>query len=101
MGECKPCMHKWFKWLDSAPIAVPAEKAGLSIKLGSLTDKEDRLYINYKKRNKEKRDDKYLKGRKISKGKENWEEKKSRLFYKKKSHFYDFSNKTISGNFII
>lgn len=42
--------------LDSAPIAVPAEKAGLSIKLGSVTDKEDRLYINYKKRNKERRE---------------------------------------------
>lgn len=94
-------MHKWFKRLDSAPIAVPVEKAVLSIKLGSLADREDRLCVNYKKRNEEKRDDKHLKGRKISKGKRKFGRKKSRLFYKKKSHFYDFSNITVSGNFTI
>lgn len=87
--------------LDSAPTAVPAERAGLSMKLGSLADREDRLCANYKKRNEEKRDDEHLKGRKISKGIRKFGRKKSRVFYKKKSHFYDFSNITISGNFII
>lgn len=100
MDECKLCMHKRFNRLDSAPIAVPAEKAGQSITLGSLIDRENRLCVNYKKRNKEKRDDEYLKGRKISKGKRKLGRKKSQLFYKKKSHFH-FSNITISGNFII
>lgn len=83
MGECKLCMHKWFKRLDSAPIAVPAEKAGQSIKLGSLIDREDRLCVNYKKRNKEKRDDEYLKGRKISKGKRKLGRKKESIILQK------------------
>lgn len=86
MGECKPCMHKWFKRLHSAPTAVPAEKAGLSMKLGSLADREDRLCINYKKRNEEKRDDEHLKERKISKGKRKFGRKKESIILQKKKN---------------
>lgn len=70
-----PYMNKWF---HSAPTAILAAKAGLNIKLGNFTGREDRLYVKKKKKEKEKkRDEEYLRGRKISRGKMKLGRKKS------------------------